>query len=193
MFSRNREEEIEQVKEKARQEMEAERLRIERERQKLEIEREKLERLKQELEQREDKLEELEDHLEDLEDEIEDHEDELEEVEDAESLKDLLDVVGEKIPTLMRGIDDALITPEVMKKKAESIAIYYKTLVEAGMDKDTAEQMAMIQSSEMNRMVHGYRAHHVRPRHHRPHPPTSPTPPTPPKRADDIAPSRRSD
>ena len=188
MFSRNRDEELEQVKEKARQETEIERQRVEMERQKLEMERQKLEQLRQELDQRENKLEKLEDRLEDLEDELDDQE---EEVEDAESVRDLLDVVSEKIPTLMRGIDDALITPEVMKKKAESLAMYYKTLVDAGMDKGIAESMAMVQASEMNRMVHGYRAHHVRPRH--PTRPTSPTPPTPPKRADDVQPSRQSD
>lgn len=187
MFSRNRDEELDQVKEKARQEMEMERQKVEMERQKLEMERQKLEQLREELEQREDKLEELEDQLEDLEDDLEDQEEELE---DAESVRDLLDVVSEKIPTLMRGIDDALITPEVMKKKAESLAIYYKTLVDAGMDKSAAESMAMVQASEMNRMVQGYRTHHVRPRRHRPH---TPTPPTPPKRADDFSPSRRSD
>jgi predicted nuclease with TOPRIM domain len=175
MFSRNRDEELELAKEKAKQDMESERLRLERERQQLDLERERLEKLRSELDAREDQLEKLEDELEDLEEELDDQEEELE---GAESVREIFDVVSERMPTLMRGIEDALTTPEAVEKKAKSLAMYYKTLVEAGMDKGMAESLVMIQASEMNRMVGGYRAHHVRP--HPPVPPVQPVPPVPP-------------
>lgn len=169
MFSRNRDEELERAKEKAQDELENDRSRVVREREQLRQEREQLEKLRDEMDAREEKLEEMEDQLEDLEDELDDHEEELE---DAESVRELLDVVSERIPTLMRGINDAMYTPEAMENMAKSLSTYYRTLVDAGMDQDLASRLTTIQASEMNRMVTGHGLRHIRS--------ASPPPPKPP-------------
>jgi len=169
MFSRNRDAELERAKDKAQQEVENDRSKLERERQQLQKEREQLEKLRDEMDAREEKLEELEDQLEDLEDELDDHEEELE---DAESVREILDVVSERIPNLMRGINDALATPEAMENMAKSLAVYHRTLIDAGMDQDLASRLTTIQASAMNHMVAGHGLRHIRP--------ASPTPPKPP-------------
>ena len=165
MFSRNRDAELERAKDKAQQEVENDRSKLERERQQLQKEREQLEKLRDEMDAREERLEELED----LEDELDDHEEELE---DAESVREILDVVSERIPNLMRGINDALATPEAMENMAKSLAVYHRTLIDAGMDQDLASRLTTIQASAMNHMVAGHGLRHIRP--------ASPTPPTPP-------------
>ncbi len=176
MFSRNKNDELEQAKVKAQQEIERDRSRLEQERKQLEQEREALEKARAELEAREEKLEDLEDELQDLEDELEDQEDELE---DAKSVREILDVVSERMPTLVKGINEAMYTPETMENMAKSLATYYRTLVDAGMDREMADRLTTIQASSMNHLV----THNVR--HSRPviapRPPTPPRAPTPPR------------
>jgi len=169
MFTRKEEDPLKRVKETAQQGLEGERERLERERERLAAERADLETLRAELEAKEEHLEDLEDQLEDLEDELDDHEEELE---DAESVRELLEVMSEGIPSLMRGINDAMYTPEAMKRVATAISTYYKTLVDAGMDKELAERLTTIQASQMNRMVTG---HTLRPGHPTPPPPPNPS------------------
>jgi len=168
MFSRNKDDTLDRVKEKAQQDVENERQKLEAERQRLEEERAKLEKLRDELDAREDELENLEDQLEDLEDELEGHEDEIE---DAESVKDILNVMTEGIPNLVRGISDAVYTPEAMEASAKSLATYYKTLIDAGMEKSMAENLTMVQATQMNKLVAGRGVRHLRP-----HPRTVPPP-----------------
>lgn len=150
MFTRKEEDPLKRVKDTAQQGLDGERERLERERERLAAERAQLEKLRTELEAKEERLEELEDQLEDLEDELEDHE---EEVEDAESVRELLEIMSEGIPSLMRGINDAMYTPEAMQRVATAISTYYQTLVDAGMDKALAERLTTVQASQMHRMV----------------------------------------
>jgi len=165
MFSRKEEDPLKRVKETAQQGLEDERERLERERELLATERAQLEKLRAELEAKEEHLEELEDQLEDLEDELDDHEEELE---DAESVRELLEIMSEGIPSLMRGINDAMYTPEAMKRVATAISTYYQTLIDAGMDKEMAERLTTVQASQMSRMVSG---HTIRPGRPAPPPP----------------------
>ncbi len=113
--------------------IERERERVERERERLEQERERLEELRERLEERQSELEELEKEIEDLE----------EELDSAGDVKEVLDVVSERIPNLMRGIQETIYSPEQIKKAAEGIALFYKTLVDAGMDQEVASTMTI--------------------------------------------------
>jgi septal ring factor EnvC (AmiA/AmiB activator) len=131
MFERRKEkeEDLGRTRNDARHDFERERERLEREREALEAERKRLEELQEELEARQEQLEDVEGQLEDLQDELDAHEEELE---DAESIKELLDVVSQGIPGVMRGIQEAVYSPEQSKQMALTIAEFYKTLVEAG-------------------------------------------------------------
>jgi hypothetical protein len=82
----------------------------------------------------------------------------------------------------MRGISEALVTPAAMENMAKSLATYYRTLVDAGMEKELANQMTLIQSTQMNHMTtrHGLRAAYPAP----PAPPARPAPPSPPSRSE---------
>jgi predicted nuclease with TOPRIM domain len=150
MFADHREDELEKAKETACQELEGDRKLLQEKRAHLEQERERLEKLRADFEAREEQLEQLEDELEDLEDELDDAEDE---VQDAESIRELLDVVSEGIPALMRGISDTMYTPEAMEASAKALSAYYRTLLDAGMDKELASELTKVQASQMNRMV----------------------------------------
>jgi len=138
MFERRkeREEDLGRVRDDARHDIERERERLEREREALEAERKRLEELQEELEARQEQLEDVEDRLEDLQDELDAHEEDLE---DAESVKELLDVVSQGIPGVVRGIQEAVYSPEQSKQMALSIAEFYKTLVDAGIPDHQAQ------------------------------------------------------
>jgi TolA-binding protein len=134
---------------------ERERDRLEREREKLEREREKLERLQEEMQERiesqQERLEELQDELDAREDELEEREQEIEEleVEGAEGVREVLDVVSERIPNLMRGIQETVYSPEIMKKTSDALVAFFKNLVDAGMDADEAAEMTKLQMAFM--------------------------------------------
>ena len=134
---------------------ERERERLEREREKLEQEREKLERLQEEMQERierqQERLEELEDQLDAREDELEEREQEIEEleVEGAEGVREVLDVVSERIPNLMRGIQETVYSPENLKKTSDALVTFFKNLVDAGMDSDEAAEMTKMQMLAM--------------------------------------------
>ncbi len=168
---------------------EREREKLERERERLEREREKLERLQEEMEARiehqQERLEELEDELEAREEELDEREEELEglEVEGAEGMREMLDVVSERIPNLMRGIQDTVYSPENLKKTSDALVGFFKSLVDAGMDPDEAAEMTKLQMIHMQNQ--GFltaaplrRSSHVRFRRPvRPSPPTEPEEP----------------
>ena len=97
-----------------------------------------------------EKLEERQEHLEELEEEIEELEEELE---SAGDVKEVLDVVSERIPNLMRGIQETVYSPEQMKKSAEGVAVFYKTLVDAGMEKNIASAMTMEHLANLQRQL----------------------------------------
>lgn len=174
MLANHREDELEKAKETAHQNLESDRKRLQDKRAHLEQEREKLEKLRADFEAREEQLEDLEDELEDLEDELDDVEDE---VQDAESIRELLDVVSEGIPALMRGISDAMYTPEAMEASAKALSAYYRTLIDAGMDKELASELTKVQAAQMNRVVAGRGLRNIGLA--RPEPPAPPERPAP--------------
>lgn len=153
---------------------ERERLRIEREKLENEMERlqeqqqQRLEQLREALDDRLDRirdafdekierLEEMEDRLEEMEDEMEDRDTALE---NADQLREVLDVVSEKIPGLMQGIQDTVFSPESSKQMAESIAEFFRTLVDAGISGDIANSLTMMHMSNLQKTLH---ARHIQP------------------------------
>ena len=74
--------------------------------------------------------------LEGLKNELDEHEEELE---DAESLREMLDVASNRIPTLLTGIQQSIISPEQSRQMALSIAEFYKALIDAEISKGSAD------------------------------------------------------
>jgi len=65
-----------------------------------------------------------------------------EEKDDVEELKEVLDVVSERVPALLRGLRDVLYSKDAAANMAEAVATFYKGLVEAGIPKEDALDMA---------------------------------------------------
>jgi chromosome segregation ATPase len=130
--------------EKERERLEREREALEREREKLEREREKVERAQEEMETRlerqEERLEQLEEELEAREEALDDAAEELE-VEGIEGIREMLDVVSDRIPHLMRGMHESVYSPEQVQATAQAFASFYKTLVDSGMPDVLAAEM----------------------------------------------------
>lgn len=62
--------------------------------------------------------------------------------EDVEELKEVLDVISEKIPGLLRGLRDVLYSRDSAESMADAVGTFYKKLVEAGIPKEDALEMA---------------------------------------------------
>ncbi len=178
---------------------ERERLRMEREKLEEEMERlqekqqERLEQLQEMFDDRLDRIregfdEKLE-HLEEMQDRLDELEDELEErdgsLEGADDLREVLDVVSERMPGLMKGIQETVFSPESSRQIAESIAEFFKTLVDSGISREIANSLTMMHMSNLQKTLH---AQHIRPRSHpeqvgrlRPEPPADPVSPVEPE------------
>ena len=130
-------------------------------------------------------LEELQDRLEEMEDELEDRDGSLE---SADELREVLDVVSERIPGLMQGIQETIFSPESSKQMAESIAQFFKTLIDSGISRDSANSLTMMHMSNLQETFH---AQHTRTR---PHPGKAdrlhPEPPVAPESPDEPEPHR---
>ena len=61
--------------------------------------------------------------------------------EDAQEVKEILDVVSEKVPKLLEEITDALFSPEKAEKFGETVAKFYKSMVDSGMSPDQAFEL----------------------------------------------------
>ncbi|MCR4391206.1 MAG: hypothetical protein NUV94_00140 [Candidatus Acetothermia bacterium] len=61
---------------------------------------------------------------------------------DVEELRQVLDVVAERVPGLVRGLRDVLYSKEAAANMADAVATFYKKLVEAGIAKEDALDMA---------------------------------------------------
>ncbi|MEM3396394.1 MAG: hypothetical protein QW620_02380 [Thermoplasmata archaeon] len=69
---------------------------------------------------------------------------------DVEELEKVLSVVSEKVPALLNALTDVLYGKEQSKKFAEAVATFYKTLVEAGMDKKQAYELTSEYMANLN-------------------------------------------
>jgi hypothetical protein len=61
--------------------------------------------------------------------------------ESPEDIKEILDVVSEKVPQLLNDITDALFNPEKSKEFGKTVAEFYKSMVESGMSPDQAFEL----------------------------------------------------
>ena len=63
-------------------------------------------------------------------------------VKNVSDLKEVLGVVSEKVPDLLRGLRDILYSPEAAENMAGAVATFYKKLVDAGIPSEEAMDMA---------------------------------------------------
>jgi len=69
---------------------------------------------------------------------------------DPEKIKEILDVVGQKIPGLLKELSSLLYSPESAKQYAEAAAIFYKELKKAGMNDEQAYELTSQYLSTLN-------------------------------------------
>jgi hypothetical protein len=62
-------------------------------------------------------------------------------VKDIDDLKELLGVVTDKVPGILRGVRDVIYSKDAAENMAEAVATFYKKLVDAGIPKDQAMDM----------------------------------------------------
>jgi hypothetical protein len=69
-----------------------------------------------------------------------------------EDIKEILDVVAEKIPDLLEKLSDILYSQENAVKYGDAVATFYKRLIDAGMDNDQAFQLTEKYMSSLSPM-----------------------------------------
>ena len=81
---------------------------------------------------------------------------------DPEKIKEILDVVSEKIPGLLKGLSELLYSPQSAKQYAEAAAIFYKELIKAGMTPEQAYELTRQYLSTLNlgKMMQNVGEHH---------------------------------
>jgi hypothetical protein len=62
-------------------------------------------------------------------------------VKDIGDLKEILEVVTDKVPGLLRGLRDVLYSKDAATNMADAVATFYTKLVEAGIPKEQAMEM----------------------------------------------------
>lgn len=67
-----------------------------------------------------------------------------------EKIKEILDIVSEKIPGLLRELSSLLYGPESAKKYAQAAAIFYKELKNSGMTDEQAYELTSQYLSTLN-------------------------------------------
>jgi hypothetical protein len=62
-------------------------------------------------------------------------------VKDIDDLREVLTVVAEKVPGLLKGLRDVLYSTDAAENMAKAVATFYEKLVEAGIPKEDAIDM----------------------------------------------------
>jgi hypothetical protein len=62
-------------------------------------------------------------------------------VKDIDDLKEVLGVVTDKVPSLLKGLRNVLYSKDAAENMADAVATFYTKLVEAGIPKDQAMEM----------------------------------------------------
>jgi len=73
-----------------------------------------------------------------------------EQMPDPEKIKEILDIVSEKIPGLLRELSGLLYSPKSAKEYAEAAATFYSKLKEAGMNEEQAFDLTRQYMSTLN-------------------------------------------
>jgi len=61
---------------------------------------------------------------------------------EADEVREMLDVVSDRLPGLLRGLRDVLYSKDAAEGMADSVATFYKKLTDAGIPKEEALKMA---------------------------------------------------
>jgi hypothetical protein len=69
-----------------------------------------------------------------------------------EEIKELLDVVAEKIPDLLEKLSDILYSKENAEKYGDAVATFYSRLIDAGMEPDQAFKLTERYMSSLSPM-----------------------------------------
>ncbi len=69
---------------------------------------------------------------------------------DPEKIKEILDVVADKVPGLLRELSGLLYSPESAKQYAQAAATFYKELKAAGMSESEAYELTSQYLSTLN-------------------------------------------
>ena len=69
---------------------------------------------------------------------------------DPEKIKEILDVISEKVPGLLKELSNLLYSPQSAKQYAEAAAIFYKELKNAGMSEEQAYELTSQYLSTLN-------------------------------------------
>ncbi len=69
---------------------------------------------------------------------------------EAEEIKDILNFIGEKIPTLLNGLTDSIYGKEASAKFGTAVSNFYKTLKESGMSDEQAFKLTEQYMSSLN-------------------------------------------
>jgi hypothetical protein len=87
---------------------------------------------------------------------------EHEKMPDPEKIKEILDIVGEKIPGLLKELSGLLYSADSAKKYAQAAAIFYKELKNAGMTDEQAYELTSQYLSTLNlgKMINKFGNHH---------------------------------
>lgn len=82
---------------------------------------------------------------------------------DPEKIKEILDVVSEKIPGLLKELSKILYGPQSAKQYAEAAATFYKELKNSGMSSDQAFELTRQYLSALNlgKMMGSFRKGHT--------------------------------
>jgi hypothetical protein len=62
-------------------------------------------------------------------------------MEDAQEVKEILEVVADKVPKLLNDITEALFSAEKSEAFGMAVAKFYKSMIEAGMDEEKAFEL----------------------------------------------------
>ncbi len=81
---------------------------------------------------------------------------------DPEKIKEILDVVSQKIPGLLKELSSLLYSPQSAKQYAEAAATFYKELKNAGMTEEQAYELTSQYLSTLNfgKMIGKFGNHH---------------------------------
>lgn len=82
---------------------------------------------------------------------------EREEKGDVEELREVLDVVLDKVPGLLRELRNVLYSKEAAEGMADAVGTFYKKLVEAGIPRDDALAMARGYMINLREVFKGFR------------------------------------
>lgn len=72
------------------------------------------------------------------------------EMPDPEQIKEILNIVSEKVPTLLKELSGILYTPDQAKNFSLAVATFYKGLIDAGMSDVQAFELTQQYMSNLN-------------------------------------------